>query len=141
MGSNSTGSSGHKSKNGRIMIEIKEAGDIVSKGWGEEVIIHNGNYCGKILSFHPGAKFSMHFHMQKSESWYIASGEFILRYIITNNAKEHKVHLFPGMIVNISPGDPHQLIAITEGDIFEVSTKHFDSDSYRIEKGDSQSEK
>jgi hypothetical protein len=34
------------------------------------------------------------------------------------------------------PGQPHQLEALTEGVIFEVSTQHFDSDSYRIWKGD-----
>lgn len=35
-------------------------------------------------------------------------------------------------------GEPHQIIALEEGDIFEVSTPHFDSDSYRVGKGDSQ---
>jgi hypothetical protein len=33
---------------------------------------------------------------------------------------------------------PHQLKAIDESEIFEVSTQHFDDDSYRIDKGDSQ---
>jgi hypothetical protein len=31
---------------------------------------------------------------------------------------------------------PHQLEAITDGEIFEISTQHFDSDSYRVQKGD-----
>jgi hypothetical protein len=31
---------------------------------------------------------------------------------------------------------PHQLYAMEEGEIIEVSTQHFDSDSYRIYKGD-----
>jgi hypothetical protein len=30
------------------------------------------------------------------------------------------------------------LIALTDGEVFEVSTQHFDSDSYRVWKGDSQ---
>jgi hypothetical protein len=30
------------------------------------------------------------------------------------------------------------LEAITDGEVFEVSTEHFDSDSYRVWKGDSQ---
>jgi len=34
---------------------------------------------------------------------------------------------------------PHQLITGEQGgEIFEVSTEHFDDDSYRVEKGDSQ---
>jgi len=35
-------------------------------------------------------------------------------------------------------GEPHQIICLEEGDIFEVSTTHADSDSYRVMKGDSQ---
>jgi len=31
------------------------------------------------------------------------------------------------------------IIDLTDGVIFEVSTQHFDSDSYRVFKGDSQS--
>ena len=33
---------------------------------------------------------------------------------------------------------PHQLEALDEGRIFEVSTHHEDSDSYRVLPGDSQ---
>ena len=36
------------------------------------------------------------------------------------------------------PGQPHQLEDLTDGIVFEVSTEHFDSDSYRVWKGDSQ---
>ncbi len=37
------------------------------------------------------------------------------------------------------PGQPHQMLALTEGaTIFEVSTQHFDSDSYRVMPGSSQ---
>jgi hypothetical protein len=30
---------------------------------------------------------------------------------------------------------PHQLKALQDGEIFEISTQHFDSDSYRVWKG------
>ena len=37
---------------------------------------------------------------------------------------------------------PHQMLALTEGaTIFEVSTQHFDSDSYRVKPGASQAPK
>ena len=35
-------------------------------------------------------------------------------------------------------GEPHQIICLEEGDVFEVSTTHYDSDCYRVMKGDSQ---
>lgn len=112
---------------------------VVSKAWGEEIIIHNDEeYCGKILRFKAGAKFSMHFHLKKRETWFIDSGKFVLKWIDTSNATEHTVALNVGDIIEIGQGEPHQLIAHTVGEIYEVSTQHFDDDSYRIRKGDSQ---
>ena len=46
--------------------------------------------------------------------------------------------LTKGDIVRQRPGQPHQLEAIEAGTVFEVSTEHFDVDSYRVWKGDSQ---
>jgi mannose-6-phosphate isomerase-like protein (cupin superfamily) len=43
-----------------------------------------------------------------------------------------------GDSVTIPIGLPHQLTGLEDGEIFEVSTQHFDHDSYRIEKGTSQ---
>ena len=112
---------------------------IVPKAWGKEIIIHNDEeYCGKILRFNAGAKFSLHFHIKKKETWYVASGEFTLNWINTRTTNIHTKTLCVGDIVEIERGDPHQLIAHTAGDIFEVSTPHYDDDSYRIGKGDSQ---
>ena len=111
----------------------------VPKGWGEELIIENNKmYCGKLLIFKAGCKFSMHYHMIKDETWYVDKGEFIYRWIDTETAEIHEQHLKVGDIVRQRPGQPHQLEAKTEGTIFEVSTTHSDSDSYRVWKGDSQ---
>lgn len=111
----------------------------VPKGWGEELIIENNHmYCGKLLIFKAGCKFSMHYHMIKDETWYVESGEFIYRWIDTETADVHEQKLVPGNVVRQLPGQPHQLEALTDGKIFEVSTQHFDEDSYRVWKGDSQ---
>jgi mannose-6-phosphate isomerase-like protein (cupin superfamily) len=54
----------------------------VPKGWGEELIIENNNkYCGKLLIFKAGCKFSMHYHMIKDETWYVDKGEFTYKWI------------------------------------------------------------
>ncbi len=116
-----------------------EKNNIVPKKWGEEVIISNSpKYCGKILRFNKNGKFSMHYHMIKDETWYVNKGKFHCKLINTNDASIEELILEAGDILHIPPGLPHQLIAIEEGEIFEVSTQHFDCDSYRIEKGDSQ---
>jgi mannose-6-phosphate isomerase-like protein (cupin superfamily) len=117
----------------------KQTTTIVPKGWGHEVIIVNNDlYCGKILHFNTGAKFSMHFHMKKMETWYVTSGLFLFRWINTRNADIIEEVLRPGDTITNMVGEPHQIICQQEGDIFEVSTQHFDSDSYRVGKGDSQ---
>lgn len=112
----------------------------VEKGWGSEYIFAtNDKYCGKLLQFNTGAKFSMHFHAQKDESWYILSGKFILKMIDTDKAMEHETILTQGTSMRILPLQPHQLICIEEGIIIEVSTPDSVQDNYRIYPGDSQS--
>jgi len=114
----------------------------VPKGWGEEIIICNHElYCGKLLRFKQGAKFSMHYHMIKDETWYVNEGLFTYRWIDTETAEVNERTLRIGDTVRQLPGQPHQLEALTDGEVFEVSTQHFDSDSYRVWKGDSQNEK
>lgn len=109
----------------------------VPKGWGHEVIfVNNELYCGKLLVFKKGCKFSMHYHLKKDETWYISEGEFIYRWIDTDKAETKETILRVGDSVRQFPGMPHQLEALTDGVVFEVSTQHFDSDSYRICKGD-----
>ena len=111
----------------------------VPKGWGEELIIVNNElYCGKLLIFNKGCKFSMHYHMNKDETWFVYSGKYIYRYIDTRTADVKENALTPGDIVRQKPGQPHQLEAMENGTIFEVSTYHDDNDSYRVWKGDSQ---
>jgi len=115
----------------------KEDYDIVKKGWGKEIIFaNNEEYCGKILCFNKGKRFSMHFHLLKKETWYVSKGKFILIWIDTPVGMTYTEYLNIGDVITNERGEPHQLIAIEDGEIFEVSTKHFDSDSYRIKKGD-----
>ena len=111
----------------------------VPKGWGEELIIENNEmYCGKLLIFKKGCRFSMHYHLIKDETWYVDKGEFIYRWIDTESAETIEQKLKPGDVVRQRVGQPHQLIALTDGTVFEVSTQHFDEDSYRVVRGDTQ---
>ena len=118
-------------------IECRECN--IPKGWGHEIIFENNElYCGKLLNFKQGAKFSMHYHMIKDETWYVQEGEFIYRWINTETAEVNERVLKVGDTVRQYPGQPHQLEALTDGVVYEVSTEHFDNDSYRVWKGDSQ---
>jgi mannose-6-phosphate isomerase-like protein (cupin superfamily) len=111
----------------------------VEKGWGHELIwATNDRYCGKMMHFNTGARFSMHFHRDKEETWYIQSGKFVVKWIDTTNANQLEKILDPGAVWHNPPCVPHQLICIEEGTVIEVSTPDSVEDNYRVMPGDSQ---
>lgn len=111
----------------------------VEKGWGHEFIFATNNlYCGKILKFNANAKFSMHFHAQKDETWYVLDGKFKVIWIDTSDASHHEQILEPNSIWRNLPLVPHQVICLDTGTIIEVSTPDSVEDNYRVQKGDSQ---
>ena len=111
----------------------------VPKGWGhEEIWCTNDKYCGKMMHFNEGAKFSMHFHAEKDETWYVLSGEFQVNWIDTKDATIKSSRLLPGMTWHNPPLLPHQLVCFVEGTIIEVSTPDSVEDNHRVMPGDSQ---
>ena len=114
----------------------------VEKGWGHELIwATNDKYCGKMLHFKKGSKFSMHFHAEKDESWYVLDGLFMIKFIETKDASMHDVTLKAGEVWRNRPLQPHQVICLEEGTIIEVSTPDSVQDNYRVLPGDSQQSK
>ena len=112
----------------------------VDKGWGYELIwATNDKYCGKIMVFEKvGSKFSMHFHKEKDETWFVNNGRFLLNYIDTNTAEYKSQEL----TWHNPPLQPHQLVCMEPGSsITEVSTPDSVEDNYRIAPGDSQKPK
>lgn len=113
----------------------------VDKGWGYEIIwATNDKYAGKILVFEKvGSKFSMHFHKEKDETWFVNNGRFLLKWIDTDTATIYEHELRAGDTWHNPPLQPHQLICMEEGSsITEVSTPDSVEDNYRIVRGDSQ---
>ena len=113
----------------------------VEKGWGYELIwATNEKYCGKIMVFEKvGSKFSMHFHKEKDETWFVNNGKFKVRWIDTKEAKLFEKELKEGDTWRNPPLQPHQLEALEPmSSITEVSTPDSVEDNYRIIPGDSQ---
>ena len=103
------------------------------KSWGSELWIENNKeYCGKILIFNAGGSTSMHFHILKLETMFLESGEMKVILIDPENGAEYSEDLLPGDSIQIPRGQPHKLVAVEQSRLFEFSTQHFDSDSYRI---------
>ena len=112
---------------------------LVKKGWGSEFIwVTNDNYCGKFLNFETGGQFSMHFHSEKVETWYIQSGRFEVEVINTKDASITKKILHDGCVHHNDPFVPHRVTCLEAGTILEISTPDSVEDNYRVLPGDSQ---
>jgi len=111
----------------------------VEKGWGmEEIWVSNDKYCSKFLHFNKDAQFSMHFHAQKEETWYVLSGKFLVTWIDTDTAVQGEQLLGIGDVWHNNPLEPHRVTCVEAGLILEVSTPDSVEDNYRIAPGDSQ---
>jgi quercetin dioxygenase-like cupin family protein len=112
--------------------------NFVPKGWGfEKWIVNNEEYCGKLLYFVKGKMCSWHYHKLKDEVFYIQSGKILVKYSDNDEIGDAKeLILEKGDNFHVYRGLRHRMIALEDTELFEFSTQHFDSDSYRIEKGD-----
>ena len=77
---------------------------------------------------------TLKYHIRKTKTWYIANGQFEYRWIDTRTAKMNSRILTSGDIVTIEIGQPHHLICLKDGDIFEVGTQDIDNDSHYLIK-------
>ena len=96
------------------------------KVWGKEVWICNTLlYCGKILHLKKGYRCSIHHHEIKDEVFYILKGRVYLE------VDGEKYTMEVGDAIRITPGLRHRFTGILNSEILEVSTQHFEDDSYR----------
>ena len=111
---------------------------IEPKGWGREIwIANNPLYCGKILEIRKGRRCSLHYHKLKTESFYLHKGRLKIR--VKDSADSDRLDEFeisPGDCMDVAPGFVHQMEALEDSELFEFSTQHFETDSYRLVKGD-----
>lgn len=110
----------------------------VPKGWGfERWITNNEKYCGKLLFVAKGKKLSWHYHKIKDEVMYLQSGFIKIQFGWDEDInKAELVLLHPGESFHIPTGLIHRIEGIEDSNVFEFSTQHFDSDSYRLISGD-----
>jgi len=95
----------------------------VPKPWGHETIwAHTDDYVGKILHIKAGEALSVQYHNVKDETVYLLSGTLIYR--IWNGDVASDVKLEVGQSYHVTPGTVHQMEAVTDCDILEVSTPH-----------------
>lgn len=109
--------------------------NIIKKSWGrEEILINDEKYCAKILVYDKAHNFSsFHLHLKKTETFYLKSGSFNLRYK-AKDGKTVTALLKENDVVHLPAGTPHQLTALEDNSqIFEISTTDDPNDVVRIE--------
>ena len=110
---------------------------IKNKLWGyEEWIVNKKEYCGKVLFFDSNCACSYHYHKIKDETFYVLSGFCSIKYGITDDINESQIKVLnEGDSFYVSPYLRHQIITKEiECKILEISTQHFEEDSYRIQE-------
>ena len=119
-----------------VFIGLNSNSKIVKKGWGLEIhFINNDKYCLKYLVFFKGRKFSWHKHQLKQELWFCMWGNFECVINTENSEFLNYFEFKAGDKIEIKSGIEHQLMALTDSIIVEVSTTDFPEDSIIIKKG------
>ena len=120
------------------MSRVRKPVHIEPKGWGREVWIANNDcYCGKILEIRQGKRCSLHYHKLKTETFCLRAGKLKVR--VKESAAAESVEEFilgPGDCTDVPAGMVHQMEALEDSELLEFSTQHFETDSYRLVKGD-----
>lgn len=96
----------------------------VDKPWGhEEIWAQTDQYVGKVLFIKQGHRLSLQHHEVKEETVRVASGTMELE--LQGESGALKTHtLNPGDSRHIPPGCRHRMFAVTDVQVYEVSTPH-----------------
>jgi len=98
---------------------------IVPKPWGHEVIWASSElYVGKLLHIKAGQALSLQYHLQKDETIHVLRGR--MAYRVGPQGAMEEFELAEGQSFRNTPGTIHQMEAITDCDVLEVSTPHLD---------------
>ena len=99
--------------------------DRVNKPWGYELIwSRTDRYVGKVLHINAGESLSRQFHRVKDETLFLISGR--LRLYLEIDGESRDVVMEVGDSYRITPGLIHQMEAIEDTEVVEVSTPELD---------------
>jgi quercetin dioxygenase-like cupin family protein len=97
----------------------------VPKPWGHETIwAQSDRYVGKVLHIKAGHALSVQYHNVKDETVHLLNGEMVYRVQLGEALED--MHLVAGESFRITPHTIHQMEAITDCDVLEVSTPELD---------------
>jgi len=109
----------------------------VDKPWGYELHwAKTDRYVGKVIHVDAGHALSLQYHNQKDETIFLWSGRMLFEIAEghegTAGGPLTQREMKPGESVHVTPKTVHRMTAITDCDIFEVSTPEL-QDVVRLE--------
>ena len=104
------------------------------RDWGSEelLVLISKVLSLKLIKYKKGSKGGLQYHHKKNECGYIVSGQMLVRYDKGDGKLTEKI-LNKGDWFHFPPKTIHQEEAITDLEIIEASTLHF-NDRVRVEK-------
>jgi len=99
------------------------------KVWGgERWLVNDERYCSKLLFTHKNHKVSYHCHKIKHETFIVLKGMILMQ------LGDDEFIMEEGDAVEVPQNVYHSWTGVTDATILEVSTQHFEEDSYRLTK-------
>lgn len=105
----------------------------VDKPWGFELIFTSENlpYTSKLMHINAGKRLSLQIHDKKQETQILVNGK--CNSIIENiDGEMETIEMIPNQGYTMMIGQKHRLQAVTDCDVFEVSTPEI-GNTYRLE--------
>lgn len=118
----------------RPIAQFPLAKSVGERDWGEEIllVISEGKFTMKKLKIKKGFSGGLQYHRKKDEAAYIVSGKLLVTYA-NEEGDLLKKELHEGSWLHFPNGSIHQETALTDVEIIEVSTPHF-NDRVRVEE-------
>ena len=119
--------------NKRPKARFPKAESVGQRDWGEEIllVLSHGKFTMKKLIIKKGFSGGLQYHRKKDEAAYIISGELLVTYENEKGLLVKKI-LQEGEWLHFPNGSIHQETALTDVELIEVSTPHF-NDRVRVE--------
>jgi mannose-6-phosphate isomerase-like protein (cupin superfamily) len=110
------------------------AQSVGERPWGSEDLIGlvSNKFSVKRLKIKAGNKGGLQFHRLKDEVAIMISGKMLIRYDLGDKVLRERI-VEAGAVVHFPPGLVHQEEAMTDCEIIEASTPHF-NDRVRVEE-------
>lgn len=109
--------------------------NIVKTDYGYDIVwADNELYCSKILIFEKqGAKTPLHFHKNKTKTWFVNAGKFRVQWIDTADGKSYAQELEEGSVFHIEALTPVMLESMANNSAMaETSNINNSSDFCRL---------